>query len=49
MPQQYSSISGRLIPTSPRHQDIRLDPSLIVTSEGSLGDLPIAVGDIEEV
>ena len=31
--------------TSPRHEDMRLDPSLNVTLEGSLGDLPIAVGD----
>ena len=43
MPQQYSSISGHLTPTSPRHEDMRLDPSLNVTLEGSLGDLPTAV------
>ena len=48
MPQQYSSISGHLTPTSPRHEDMRLDPSLNVTLEGSLADLPTAVGDIEE-
>ena len=48
MPQQYSSISGHLTLTSPRHEDMRLDPSLNVTLEGSLGDLPTAVGDIEE-
>ena len=48
MPQQYSSISGHLTPTSPRHEDMRLDPSLSITPEGSLGDLPTAVGDIEE-
>ena len=48
MPQQYSSISGHLTLTSPRHEDMRLDPSLNVTPEGSLGDLPTAVGDIEE-
>ena len=43
MPQQYSSISGHLTPTSPRHEDMRLNPSLNVTPEGSLGDLPTAV------
>ena len=48
MPQQYSSISRHLTPTSPRHEDMRLDPSLNVTPEGSLGDLPTAVGNTEE-
>ena len=43
MPQQYSSISRHLTPTSPRHEDMRLDLSLNVTPEGSLGDLPTAV------
>ena len=36
------------MPTTPRHEDIRLDPSLNVTPEGSLGDLPAAVGHAEE-
>ena len=48
MTQQYSSISRHLTPTSPRHEDMRLDMSLNVTPEGSLGDLQTAVGDIEE-
>ena len=43
MPQQYSSISGHLTPTSPRHEDMRLDLPLHVTLEGSLGDLPTSV------
>ena len=30
-PWQYSSTSGHLTPTSPRHEDTRLDPSLHVT------------------
>ena len=47
-PQQYSSISGHLTATSPRHEDMRLDPSLNVTLEGSLGNLSTAVGNIEE-
>ena len=42
-PQQYSSTSGHLTPTSPRHEDTRLDPSLHVTPEGSLSDLPTAI------
>ena len=48
MPRQYSSISGHLTPTSPRHEDMRLDSTLNVTMEGSLGDLPTAVGGMEE-
>ena len=47
MPQQYSSISGHLTPTSPRHEDMRLDPSLNVMPEGSLDDLPTAVNTEE--
>ena len=31
VPQQYSSISGCLTPTTPRHVDMRLDPPLNVT------------------
>ena len=48
MPQQYSSFSGHLTLTSPRKKDMRLDPTLNLTSEGSLTDLPAAVEDIEE-
>ena len=47
IPQQYSSISGHLTPTSPRHEDMRLDPSLNVTPEGSHGDLLTAVNTEE--
>ena len=36
------------MPTTPRHEGMRLDPSINVTSEGSLGDLPAAVGHAEE-
>ena len=46
--QQYSSISGCLTLTSPRHEDMRLGPSLNVTPEGSLVDLPIAAGNVVE-
>ena len=48
VPQQHSSISGHLMPTTPRHEDMRLDPSLNVTLEGSLGDLLATVGHGEE-
>ena len=47
VPQQHSTISGHLTPTSPRHEDMRLDPSLNVMPEGSLGDLPNAVNTEE--
>ena len=47
MPWQYSSISGHLTLTSPRNEGPRLDPTLNVTPEGSLGDLTTAVGGIE--
>ena len=43
VPQQYSSIGGHLTPTTPRHEDMRLEPSLNVTPKGSLVDIPAAV------
>ena len=48
MPRQYSSISGHLTPTLPRHEDMRLDSTFNVTPEGSLGNLPAAVGGMED-
>ena len=48
VPQQHSTISGHLTPTLPRHEDMQLDPSLNVTLEGSLGDLPTAVNEEAE-
>ena len=36
------------MPTTPRHEDMRLDPSLNVTPEESLGDILAAVGHMEE-
>ena len=47
MPQQYSTIDRHLTITSPKPEDMRLEPSLNVTPEGSLGDIPNAV-NIEE-
>ena len=48
VPQQHSIISGHLMPTTPRHEDMRLYSSLNVTPEGSLFDLLAAVGHAEE-
>ena len=42
-PQQYSSIEGRLTPHTPRSEDMKLEPSLNVTPEGSLTDIPTVV------
>ena len=43
VPQQYSTIDGHLTITLPKPEDMRLEPSLNVMPEGSLGDLPNAV------
>ena len=48
IPQQYSTISGHLTLTPPRHEDMRMDLTLNITPEESLGNLPTAVGVIEE-
>ena len=44
IPRQYSTMSGHLTPTQPRHEDTRLDSTLNVAPEGSLSDLPAAKG-----
>ena len=36
------------MPTTPRHEDMRLDLSLNITPEGSLFDLLAAVGHMAE-
>ena len=43
VPCQYSSIEGHLTPIMPRGEDMRLEPSLNVTPEGSLADIPTVV------
>ena len=48
MSRQYSTVSGHLTPAQPKHEDMRMDSTLNVTLEGSLSDLPTAVGGIEE-
>ena len=42
-PQQYSSIEGHLTLHTPRSEDMKLEPSLNVTPEGSLTDIPTVV------
>ena len=42
-PWQYSSIDGRLTPHTLRSEDMKLEPSLNVTPEGSLVDIPTVV------
>ena len=42
-PCQYSSIEGCLTPHTPRSEDMKLEPSLNVTPEGSLVDIPTVV------
>ena len=42
-PRQYSSIEGHLTPHTPRSEDMKLEPSLNVTPEGSLADIPTVV------
>ena len=41
-PRQYSTLCGHLTPTQPRHEYMRLESTLNVTPEGSLGDIPAA-------
>ena len=43
VPCQYTSIEGRLTPNMPRGEDMKLEPSLNVTPEGSLTDIPTVV------
>ena len=48
-PWQYSNIEGHLTPHMPRSKDMKLEPSLNVTPEGSLADIPTVVrGEIRE-
>ena len=42
-PHQYSNIDGCLTPHTPRSEDMKLEPSLNVTPEASLVDIPTVV------
>ena len=46
--QLYTTIGRHLALTAPMYEDVRTDSTLDVTPEGSLGDLPAAVGGTEE-
>ena len=43
IPHKYSSIKGRITPNTPRSEDMRWEPSLNVTPEGSLVDIPTVI------
>ena len=42
-PRQYSSIEGQLTPHTPRSEDMKLGPTINITPEGSLADIPTVV------
>ena len=42
-PRRFTSIEGHLTPHTPRSEDMRLEPTLNVTPEGSLTDIPTVV------
>ena len=42
-PRQYSSIEGQLTPHTPRCEDMKLEPTINITPEGSLADIPTVV------
>ena len=44
VPRQYSTLCRHLTVMQPRHEDMRMDPTLNITPEGSLGDLPAVTG-----
>ena len=46
-PHIYSTRDGRLTPTAPTYEDMRIETSLSVTTEESLEDLSAVVGGIE--
>ena len=48
VPRKYSTVSRHLTPIPPKHEDMRMDSRLDVTPEGSLSNLPAAVGGVEE-
>ena len=48
-PHMYSTIDGRLTPTTPVYEDMRMETPLQVTPERSQGGLSAAVGGTEDV
>ena len=47
-PHMYSTIDGKLTPTAPVYEDMRMETPLHVTPEESLGGLSAAIGGIED-
>ena len=47
-PQQYSGIEGHLTPHTPRSEDMKMEPTLNVTPEGLLTDLPTIIKTTKE-
>ena len=43
IPHQYSNMEGHLTPNTPRSEDMRIEPSLNVTPEGSLVEIPTVI------
>ena len=48
MPHMFSTIDGRLTPTAPTYEDMKVETPLNVTPEESMGGLSAAVGGIED-
>ena len=48
MPRQYSTMSGHLMLTPPKCENMRMDSTLDVILEGSPGEIPAAVEGVEE-
>ena len=44
IPRQYSTVCRQLTQTQHRHEDMRIDSTLDIIPEGSLSDLPAAIG-----
>ena len=49
MPRHYSTVSGHLMPTPSKYENMRMDSTTDVTPEASLSEIPAAdVGGVEE-
>ena len=48
IPQMYSTIDGKLTPTAPVYEDMRMETPLHVTPEESLEGLSAAIGGVED-
>ena len=48
IPQMYSTIDGKLTPTTPVYEDMRMETPLHVTPEESLEGLSAAIGGVED-